>query len=135
FFLVAPAFRRKIITGAQRPPEGGSYEGTIPDDHVVVVRVAMDRRTAQRWHERAKAALEISGECRDACPTRLISNLRSVRPHHVQAAFKVPVELAMDGRMIERGERAVHLAEAASKVPQQRRRVPPHTAERIARNP
>jgi len=105
------------------------------DQHVVVVGVVVDHAVAQRPEARQRRRREAVEQALDQRPPRVSRDLGEQRTDHRGGARDVPVELAVRGRVVERGERAVERAHEAAEVGEQRRRVRARRRERRARQP
>src|SRR5262245_4147882 len=117
----ALALRVEIIAGA--------------DDHVIIVRVVVNRALAEPRQYRRDVALELSGEL-DYKFTRLrVHDQRLIFANHAQTVSQVPVKIAVNGRMIEISERAIDPADAPSEIAQQIRRMTLQVAEGDAWQP
>src|SRR5262245_17811550 len=117
----ALALRVEIIAGA--------------DDHVIIVRVVVNRALAEPRQYRRDVALELSGEL-DYKSTRLrVHDQRLIFANYAQTVGQVPVKIALNGRMIEISERAIDPADAPSEIAQQLRRMTLQVAEGDAGQP
>ncbi len=97
--LVASAFRRKIR-----------------DEDVVVVGIVVHRGPAQSGEPGGVAPLDPIGELRDERAHRRVLHLRRPFAHERQPLRQVPVELAVDRRMVEAVERGVQLGDGSPDV-------------------
>src|SRR5262249_48140132 len=105
------------------------------DDHVVIVRVVVNRALAKPRQYRRDIAFELGGEL-DYKSTRLrVCDERLIFANHAQAVGQIPVKIAVNGRMIEIRERAIDLADAPSEIAQQLWRMTFQVAESDAGQP
>ena len=84
---------------------------------------------------RAIARLDVRSRPEHETPQGGIGDQRRVRPHDVEPARKIPVKVAMDGGMVEAGERAAQLAEPAAEIREEREGLVVERAERRAGQP
>src|SRR5262245_3851969 len=105
------------------------------DDHVIIIRVVVNRALAKLRQYRRDVALELCGEF-DYKSTRLrVRDQRLIFTNHAQTVGQVPVKIAVNGRMIEIRKRAIDLADAPSEVAQQLPGMTFQIAERAAGQP
>src|SRR5262245_13128775 len=100
----ALVFRTEIIAAA--------------DDHIVIVRVVVNRALAKPRQDRLDIAFKLVREVDYESPHFVVLDQRPVFTNHAQAVGQIPVEIAVNGGMIKTGERAIKLADAPSEIAQ-----------------
>src|SRR5262245_23533366 len=104
-------------------------------DHVIIIRVVVNRALAKPRQYRRDVALELGGEL-DYKSTRLcVRDQRLIFANHAKTVGQVPVKIAVNGLMIEIRERAIDPADAPPEIAQQLRRMTFQVAESDAGQP
>src|SRR5262245_48660349 len=105
------------------------------DDHVIIVRVVVNRALAEPRQYRRDVALALSGELAYTFTRLRVHDQRLRSANYAQTVGQVPVKIAVNGRMIEISERAIDPADAPSEIAQQLRRMTLQVAEGDAGQP
>jgi hypothetical protein len=112
-----------------------------PDDtriryqDVVVVRIVVHDRPRQRLDARTVPEVDLLDQADDERAQRFVLDRRRQLADERQPPRQVPIEVAVDGRMVEALERAVELRHRGAKPLEKRRRMFPDRSERFAREP
>src|SRR5262245_16552132 len=104
-------------------------------DHVIIIRVVVNRALAEPRQYRRDVALELGGELDYKSARLRVRDQRLIFANHAQTVGQVPVKIAVNGLMIEIRERAIDPADAPPEIAQQLRRLTFQVAESDAGQP
>src|SRR5262249_1520756 len=104
-------------------------------DHVVIIRVVVNRALAEPRQYRRDVALELGGELDYKSARLRVRDQRLIFANHAQTVGQVPVKIAVNGLMIEIRERAINQGDAPPEIAQQLRRMTFQVSERDAGQP
>src|SRR5262249_53828799 len=77
------------------------------DQNIVIVEIIVDRRFRQRVEKWRGVSLEVGEQLVDCWKDRVAGEQRTIRRDDLPRVREIPIEVAMNGRVVEIGERAV----------------------------
>ena len=91
------------------------------DEHVVIVRIVVDRRSPQSSEQTRVVSFNPGRHPLDEGAQILVLHQSDALPDDGETVGQIPVEVAMDGGVIERGQRAIHGTDPPPEILEQRR--------------